>query len=221
MRTGPGASARRRRKRPTRSEPPHGGAPGPKWPSRPMGGSRAIGDHGLQPGQTGRPPKKGTTCRSRPMRSSPAPLSSATTDPTRHALRSRSRSTELSPRTRSRSYTRPRRPRTGWARPTTSAPSPRSTTRPSASSMRCGRSPSRSRRTSSSRCSRVRRRRSSSERRRCARPTRSSSVPAGSAGIRGALGSVSQELLRDAARPVLVVTRDAGAVRGAPALASW
>ena len=38
--------------------------------------------------------------------------------------------------------------------------------------------------------------------------------------IRGALGSVSQELLRDAARPVLVVTRDAGAVRGAPALAS-
>jgi len=39
--------------------------------------------------------------------------------------------------------------------------------------------------------------------------------------IRGALGSVSQELLRDAARPVLVVTRDAGAVRGAPALASW
>ena len=38
--------------------------------------------------------------------------------------------------------------------------------------------------------------------------------------IRGALGSVSQELLRGAARPVLVVTRDAGAVRGSPALAS-
>jgi nucleotide-binding universal stress UspA family protein len=33
--------------------------------------------------------------------------------------------------------------------------------------------------------------------------------------IRGALGSVSQELLREAARPVLVVTRDAAAVRGA------
>ena len=38
--------------------------------------------------------------------------------------------------------------------------------------------------------------------------------------IRRALGSVSQELLREAARPVLVVTRDAAAVRGAPALAS-
>ena len=38
--------------------------------------------------------------------------------------------------------------------------------------------------------------------------------------IRGALGSVSQELLREAARPVLVVSRDAAAVRGAPALAS-
>lgn len=38
--------------------------------------------------------------------------------------------------------------------------------------------------------------------------------------IRGALGSVSQELLREAARPVLVVTRDAAAVRGVPALAS-
>src|SRR6185295_7603993 len=33
--------------------------------------------------------------------------------------------------------------------------------------------------------------------------------------IRGALGSVSQELLREAARPVVVVTRDAAAVRGA------
>ena len=38
--------------------------------------------------------------------------------------------------------------------------------------------------------------------------------------IRGALGSVSQELLRDAARPVLVVSRDAAAVLEAPALAS-
>jgi nucleotide-binding universal stress UspA family protein len=38
--------------------------------------------------------------------------------------------------------------------------------------------------------------------------------------IRGALGSVSQELLREAARPVLVVNRDAATVRGAPALAS-
>ena len=38
--------------------------------------------------------------------------------------------------------------------------------------------------------------------------------------IRGALGSVSQELLREAARPVLVVGRDAAAVLGAPALAS-
>src|SRR3954453_12840062 len=38
--------------------------------------------------------------------------------------------------------------------------------------------------------------------------------------IRGALSSVSQELLREAARPVLVVNRDAAAVRGAPALAS-
>jgi nucleotide-binding universal stress UspA family protein len=38
--------------------------------------------------------------------------------------------------------------------------------------------------------------------------------------IRGALGSVSQELLREAARPVLVVTRDAAAVLGTPALAS-
>jgi nucleotide-binding universal stress UspA family protein len=38
--------------------------------------------------------------------------------------------------------------------------------------------------------------------------------------IRGALGSVSQELLREAARPILVVTRDAAAVRGTPALAS-
>lgn len=37
--------------------------------------------------------------------------------------------------------------------------------------------------------------------------------------IRGALGSVSQELLREAERPVLVVTRDAAAVR-APALVS-
>ena len=38
--------------------------------------------------------------------------------------------------------------------------------------------------------------------------------------IRGALGSVSQELLREAARPVLVISRDAAAARGAPALAS-
>jgi nucleotide-binding universal stress UspA family protein len=38
--------------------------------------------------------------------------------------------------------------------------------------------------------------------------------------IRGALGSVSQELLREAARPVLVVTRDAAAARGTAALAS-
>ena len=38
--------------------------------------------------------------------------------------------------------------------------------------------------------------------------------------IRGALGSVSQELLREAARPVLVVGPDAAAVRGAPALAA-
>jgi nucleotide-binding universal stress UspA family protein len=38
--------------------------------------------------------------------------------------------------------------------------------------------------------------------------------------IRGALGSVSHALLREAARPVLVVTRDAAAVTEAPALAS-
>jgi nucleotide-binding universal stress UspA family protein len=38
--------------------------------------------------------------------------------------------------------------------------------------------------------------------------------------LRGALGSVSQELLREAARPVLVVTRDAAAVLEAPAYAS-
>jgi nucleotide-binding universal stress UspA family protein len=38
--------------------------------------------------------------------------------------------------------------------------------------------------------------------------------------IRGALGSVSQELLREAARPVLVIGRDAAAVLGTPALAS-
>lgn len=38
--------------------------------------------------------------------------------------------------------------------------------------------------------------------------------------IRGALGSVSQELLREAARPVLVVSRDAAAVLDTPALAS-
>lgn len=38
--------------------------------------------------------------------------------------------------------------------------------------------------------------------------------------LRGALGSVSQELLREAARPVLVVSRDAAAVLGTPALAS-
>ena len=38
--------------------------------------------------------------------------------------------------------------------------------------------------------------------------------------IRGALGSVSQELLREAARPVLVVSRDAAAVLETPALAS-
>jgi nucleotide-binding universal stress UspA family protein len=37
--------------------------------------------------------------------------------------------------------------------------------------------------------------------------------------LRGALGSVSQELLREAARPVLVISRDAAAVLGAPALA--
>jgi len=37
--------------------------------------------------------------------------------------------------------------------------------------------------------------------------------------LRGALGSVSQELVREAARPVLVVGRDAAAVVGAPALA--
>ena len=37
--------------------------------------------------------------------------------------------------------------------------------------------------------------------------------------IRGALGSVSQELLREAARPVLVVSRDAAAVLETPALA--
>jgi nucleotide-binding universal stress UspA family protein len=36
--------------------------------------------------------------------------------------------------------------------------------------------------------------------------------------IRGALGSVSQKLLREAARPVLVVSRDDAAVRGVPAL---
>jgi nucleotide-binding universal stress UspA family protein len=38
--------------------------------------------------------------------------------------------------------------------------------------------------------------------------------------LRGALGSVSQEVLREAARPVLVVGRDAAAVVEAPALAS-
>jgi len=38
--------------------------------------------------------------------------------------------------------------------------------------------------------------------------------------LRGALGSVSQELLREAARPVLVVGPDAAAVVGAPALSS-
>ena len=38
--------------------------------------------------------------------------------------------------------------------------------------------------------------------------------------IRGALGSVSQELLREAARPVLVVSRDAAAALETPALAS-
>ena len=38
--------------------------------------------------------------------------------------------------------------------------------------------------------------------------------------LRGALGSVSQEVLREAARPVLVVSRDAAAVVEAPALAS-
>ena len=38
--------------------------------------------------------------------------------------------------------------------------------------------------------------------------------------IRGALGSVSQALLREADRPVLVVGPDAAAVRGAPALAA-
>jgi nucleotide-binding universal stress UspA family protein len=38
--------------------------------------------------------------------------------------------------------------------------------------------------------------------------------------LRGALGSVSQELLREAARPVLVVTRDAAVALETPALAS-
>jgi nucleotide-binding universal stress UspA family protein len=38
--------------------------------------------------------------------------------------------------------------------------------------------------------------------------------------IRGALGSVSQELLREAARPVLVVSREAAVARETPALAS-
>ena len=37
---------------------------------------------------------------------------------------------------------------------------------------------------------------------------------------RGALGSVSQELLREAARPILVISRDAAAVLETPALAS-
>ncbi len=36
--------------------------------------------------------------------------------------------------------------------------------------------------------------------------------------LRGALGSVSQELLREAARPVLVVTRDAASARSVAAL---
>src|SRR5215210_7398545 len=38
--------------------------------------------------------------------------------------------------------------------------------------------------------------------------------------LRGALGSVSQELLREAARPVLVVSRDAATALTVPALAS-
>ena len=38
--------------------------------------------------------------------------------------------------------------------------------------------------------------------------------------LRGAIGSVSQELLREAGRPVLVISRDAATVLGAPALAS-
>ena len=38
--------------------------------------------------------------------------------------------------------------------------------------------------------------------------------------LRGALGSVSQELLREAARPVLVVSRDAATVLGTPALST-
>ena len=38
--------------------------------------------------------------------------------------------------------------------------------------------------------------------------------------LRGALGSVSQELLREAAHPVLVIGRDAASVIGTPALAS-
>ena len=38
--------------------------------------------------------------------------------------------------------------------------------------------------------------------------------------IRGALGSVSQELLREAGRPVLVVSHDAAVALETPALAS-
>ena len=96
----------------------------------------------------------------------------------------------------------------------------RSTTRPSASSMRCGRSPSRSRRTIEFS---VLEGPPAEVLIRAAAVREADEIVVGSRGlgrIRGALGSVSQELLRDAAHPVLVVTRDAGAVRGAPALAS-
>jgi nucleotide-binding universal stress UspA family protein len=58
---------------------------------------------------------------------------------------------------------------------------------------------------------------------RAARVREADEIVVGSRGlgrIRGALGSVSQELLREASHPVLVVGPDAAAVRGARAVAA-
>src|SRR5215207_2683828 len=160
-----------------------------------------------------RPPRPTEPC-------SLAPSSSVTTDPTRRGLRSRWRSTALSPQTGSCSCTRPRRPPTGWARPTTSAAVAQihdaaervlDEMRPIAEQVETPIEFS------------VLEGPPAEVLVRAATVRDADEIVVGSRGlgrIRGALGSVSQELLREAARPVLVVGRDAAAVRGAPALVS-
>ncbi len=185
----------------------------------------------LQPGQTGRPSTKGTICRCQRMTSGPqpprptepssrAPSSSATTDPTRRVLRSRWRSTELSPSDKI-VLVHATAPASNWlgtpyydravAQTHDAAERVLDEMRPIAEQVETPIEFS------------VLEGPPAEVLIRAAAVRDADEIVVGSRGlgrIRGALGSVSQELLREAARPVLVVSRDAAVALETPALAS-